>query len=97
MKLKADFKIVLTGTPLENHMGEMWNLFRFITPGLLLDQAMNSETNLYLPIEKDGCRQTRNRLKRLIRPFLLRRTKSEVLSELPSANRVGCRNQNVRC
>ncbi|MDB4413438.1 DEAD/DEAH box helicase [Pirellulaceae bacterium] len=83
MKLKADFKIVLTGTPLENHMGEMWNLFRFITPGLL-GSSNEFRDQFVLPIEKDGCRQTRNRLKRLIRPFLLRRTKSEVLSELPS-------------
>lgn len=83
MKLKAEFKIVLTGTPLENHMGEMWNLFRFITPGLL-GSSNEFRDQFITPIEKEECRQTRNRLKRLIRPFLLRRTKSEVLSELPS-------------
>lgn len=83
MRLKADFRIILTGTPMENHLGELWNLFRFIVPGLLGSQD-HFRKRFVLPIERDNCRATRNRLKKLIRPFLLRRTKSEVLTELPS-------------
>ncbi len=82
MKLQGDFRLILTGTPLENHLGEMWNLFRFITPGLLGSHD-DFRKRFALPIERDQCRETRNRLKKLIQPFLLRRTKSEVLSELP--------------
>lgn len=82
MQLQGDFKLILTGTPMENHLGELWNLFRFIVPGLLgsNDDFRNRFT---IPIERDNCRQTQNRLKKLIQPFLLRRTKAEVLSELP--------------
>ncbi|MEC5162832.1 MULTISPECIES: DEAD/DEAH box helicase [unclassified Janthinobacterium] len=82
MALQADFRMVATGTPLENHLGELWNLFRFINPGLLgtLDQF-----NLRFagPIERAAEPGARLRLRRLIQPFILRRTKSQVLSELP--------------
>lgn len=83
MQLQGDFKMILTGTPLENHLGELWNLFRFIMPGLLGSNT-DFRNRLSIPIERDQCRQSRNRLKKLIQPFLLRRTKTEVLSELPS-------------
>lgn len=83
MQLQANFRIILTGTPMENHLGELWNLFRFIVPGLLGSQE-DFRNRFAIPIERDNCRATRTRLKRLIQPFLLRRTKSEVLSELPS-------------
>ncbi|WP_218933290.1 DEAD/DEAH box helicase [Rubripirellula lacrimiformis] len=83
MQLEGDFKVILTGTPMENHLGELWNLFRFVVPGLLgsSDQFRKS---FAIPIERDNCRDSRRRLKRLIQPFLLRRTKTEVLSELPA-------------
>lgn len=83
MQLKANFRLILTGTPMENHLGELWNLFRFIVPGLLGSQE-DFRKRFALPIERDNCRPTRNRIKKLIQPFLLRRTKSEVLTELPS-------------
>ena len=91
MALQGDFRMVATGTPLENHLGELWNLFRFINPGLLgnLDQF-----NLRFagPIEKDqdkhAAASARVRLRRLIQPFILRRTKSQVLSELPSRTEI---------
>lgn len=83
MQLEADFRILLTGTPMENHLGELWNLFRFIVPSLLGSQE-NFRKRFAVPIERDNCRSARNRLKKLIQPFLLRRTKSEVLTELPS-------------
>lgn len=83
MQLNAGFRIILTGTPMENHLGELWNLFRFIVPGLLGSQD-DFRKRFAVPIERDNCRATRNRLKKLIQPFLLRRTKSEVLTELPA-------------
>ncbi|MCA9148061.1 MAG: DEAD/DEAH box helicase [Planctomycetales bacterium] len=83
MQLQANFRLILTGTPMENHLGELWNLFRFIVPGLLGSQD-EFRSRFAIPIERDNCRATRNRLKKLIQPFLLRRTKSEVLTELPS-------------
>jgi superfamily II DNA or RNA helicase len=83
MQLEADFRIILTGTPMENHLGELWNLFRFIVPGLLGSQE-EFRKRFAAPIERDNCRATRNRLRKLIQPFLLRRIKSEVLTELPA-------------
>lgn len=82
MSLTADFRLILTGTPIENHLGELWNLFQFINPGLLgsLEQF---HQRFALPIERDHDREAGQRLKRLVQPFLLRRTKSQVLSELP--------------
>jgi SNF2 family DNA or RNA helicase len=82
MRLQGNFRVILTGTPLENHLGEMWNLFRFITPGLLGNDK-EFRQRFAVPIERDQCRESKNRLKKLIQPFLLRRTKTEVLSELP--------------
>jgi SNF2 family DNA or RNA helicase len=86
MALQGDFRMVATGTPLENHLGELWNLFRFINPGLL---GTSDQFNLKFagPIERAQDKRAeagaRARLKRLIQPFILRRTKSQVLSELP--------------
>jgi SNF2 family DNA or RNA helicase len=87
MGLDADFRIVMTGTPMENHLGELWNLFQFINPGLLgsLDAFQH---RFAIPVERDNNREARTRLKRLIQPFILRRTKSEVLEELPSRTEV---------
>ncbi len=82
MKLKGGFKIITTGTPIENHLGELWNLFNFINPGLLgsLDRF---NRRFAIPIEKYNNSDARKRLKRLVQPFILRRTKSQVLEELP--------------
>ena len=86
MALRGDFRMVATGTPLENHLGELWNLFRFINPGLL---GSSDQFNLRFagPIEKAQDKRAelaaRTRLRRLTQPFILRRTKSQVLSELP--------------
>ncbi|KQQ88554.1 DEAD/DEAH box helicase [Massilia sp. Leaf139] len=86
MALQGDFKMVATGTPLENHLGELWNLFRFINPGLL-GTADQFQLRFAGPIEKAQDKRAesaaRARLKRLTQPFILRRTKSQVLSELP--------------
>jgi superfamily II DNA or RNA helicase len=86
MALQGDFRMVATGTPLENHLGELWNLFRFINPGLL---GTSDQFNLRFagPIERAQDRRAesaaRARLRRLTQPFILRRTKAQVLAELP--------------
>jgi superfamily II DNA or RNA helicase len=87
MKLQGEFKLITTGTPIENHLGELWNLFRFINPGLL-GSLESFNRRFALPIERDQDRGARNKLKRLIRPFILRRNKNQVLEELPSRTEV---------
>jgi SNF2 family DNA or RNA helicase len=82
MALDADFRLITTGTPIENHLGELWNLFQFINPGFLGSLKEFSAT-FAVPIEKHQDRDTRRRLKRLLQPFILRRTKNQVLEELP--------------
>ncbi|KXU36796.1 hypothetical protein AXE65_04720 [Ventosimonas gracilis] len=85
MALCADFRVIASGTPLENHLGELWNLMRFINPGLLGSQQRFTE-RFAQPIELGSTlekQQAKRALKQLIQPFILRRLKSEVLDELP--------------
>ncbi len=82
MSLKAGFRLLTTGTPIENHLGELWNLFRFLNPGLLGSLEKFNE-RFAIPIEKNKDKSARNQLKKLIQPFLLRRMKNQVLDELP--------------
>lgn len=82
MSLHAHFKLITTGTPIENHLGELWNLFNFINPGLLGSLTSFNE-RFGIPIERLQDREAKYKLKRLIRPFILRRIKSQVLEELP--------------
>jgi len=81
-KLQGDFKLVTTGTPIENHLGELWSIFRFLNPGLLGTQQQFMQ-HYISPIEKDNDADARQHLKKLIQPFILRRTKTQVLDELP--------------
>ncbi len=87
MSLQGAFKLITTGTPIENHLGELWNLFHFINPGLLGTHKQFNE-RFAIPIERFNNREARLRLKKLIRPFILRRIKSQVLEELPSRTEV---------
>ena len=87
MSLQGGFKIITTGTPIENHLGELWNLFRFINPGLLGSLEKFNE-RFATPIERYQDKDARHQLKKLIQPFILRRTKSQVLSELPSRTEI---------
>ncbi|TFI54938.1 DEAD/DEAH box helicase [Mastigocladus laminosus UU774] len=87
MNLKGGFKLITTGTPIENHLGELWNLFRFINPGLL-GSFESFNQRFAIPIEKFQDKQVRSKLKKLIQPFLLRRTKNQVLEELPSRTEI---------
>lgn len=87
MKLQADFRLATTGTPIENHLGELWNLFRFLNPGLLGSKQIFTE-KFAKPITRDGDKDRREHLRNLIRPFILRRRKDEVLTELPPKTEV---------
>ena len=87
MALQADFKLITTGTPIENHLGELWNLFNFINPGLLGSLSKFNE-RYALAIENNQDREVQQRLKKLLRPFILRRLKNDVLTELPPRTEV---------
>ena len=81
--LTATHRLCLTGTPLQNHLGELWSQFHFLMPGLLGEEkAFN--TNYRKPIEKQGDSARNDFLVRRIKPFLLRRTKDAVAKELPA-------------
>ena len=82
LTIKSDFKMITTGTPVENHLAEFWTLFSFINPGLLGSQQEFS-AKFAVPIERDRNSKVRNSLKKITRPFLLRRRKAQVLDELP--------------
>lgn len=87
MKLGGQFKLITTGTPIENHLGELWNLFRFINPGLL-GSLERFNTRFALPISRDDDPLAGQQLKKLIQPFILRRTKTQVLKELPARTEI---------
>jgi superfamily II DNA or RNA helicase len=87
MALSGAFKVIMTGTPVENHLGELWNLFRFINPGLL-GSLENFNLRFANPIERDRDDSASESLRQLIRPFILRRTKDQVLRELPSRTEI---------
>ncbi len=80
--LDARHRLCLTGTPLENHLGELWSLFDFLLPGFLGSQK-DFAKRWRTPIEKGGDTARRDLLARRIRPFMLRRRKDEVARELP--------------
>ncbi len=81
-KIDARHRLCLTGTPLENHLGELWSQFDFLLPGFLGDSSTFTKY-WRTPIEKQGDTPRRNLLARRIRPFILRRKKEEVARELP--------------
>jgi superfamily II DNA or RNA helicase len=82
LRLKGHQRVCLSGTPLQNHLGELWSLFDFIAPGFLGNQRF-FKARYRTPIEKHGDAAAQARLARRVRPFLLRRTKDEVVRELP--------------
>ena len=81
--LRARHRLCLTGTPLQNHLGELWSQFHFLLPGLLGDEKQFNR-DFRKPVERDGDGQRNAFLTRRIKPFLLRRTKDNVAKELPA-------------
>ncbi len=80
MDLKGNHRVILTGTPVQNHLGELWNLFQFLNPGLL----GNFEYFKGKLHSEEGVSEIRN----AVLPFILRRSKEEVLTELPTKSEV---------
>jgi superfamily II DNA or RNA helicase len=80
--LKAEARMALSGTPVENRLSELWSLFRLVFPGLLGSRESFRE-RFAAPIERTKDPNARAALARVVRPFLLRRTKAEVARELP--------------
>ena len=81
-QIKANTRFALTGTPIENSLAELWSIFDFIMPGYLFSYRQ-FKTTYETAIVKENDEETMNKLKMLIEPFVLRRTKKEVLTELP--------------
>jgi superfamily II DNA or RNA helicase len=80
--LRAQHRLCLTGTPMENHLGELWSLFDFVQPGLLGERSQ-FQRHYRTPIEQGGDAKRAAALKQRIHPFLLRRTKDAVARDLP--------------
>jgi superfamily II DNA or RNA helicase len=81
-RLQTRHRLCLSGTPIENNLGELWSQFAFLMPGLL-GQRKSFNRRFRAPIEKDGDPVRRGQLATRIRPFILRRTKGAVATELP--------------
>ncbi len=82
LNINATFRLVTTGTPVENNLNELWSVFQFINPGLLGSRELFQQ-RFAIPIEREDNRDALQRLNSLIKPFLLRRRKDQVLLELP--------------
>ena len=87
MKLDAQQRLGMTGTPMENHLGDLWSLMSFVNPGLLGNRRQFTQW-YRTPIERDGEVGRFDALCRRIAPFMLRRTKAQVLTELPPKTEV---------
>jgi SNF2 family DNA or RNA helicase len=83
--LKAGWRIALTGTPVENHVGDLWSLFEFLNPGLL-GGATEFKRTFFVPIQARADREAETRLKQLTGPFILRRLKTDrdIAPDLPA-------------
>ena len=81
-EIKADTKFALTGTPIENSLSELWSIFDFIMPGYLYSYN-KFKIQYETPITKDEDKEAMAKLKSMIEPFVLRRIKENVLTELP--------------
>jgi SNF2 family DNA or RNA helicase len=83
-KLQADFRLALTGTPVENRLSELWSIMHFLNPGYL-GSRKSFRSDFALPIERYGDREATQRLKKIVDPFILRRVKTDprVIEDLP--------------
>lgn len=82
--LEADYRIALTGTPVENNVGDLWSIMEFLNPGFLGSQA-GFKRNFFIPIQAERDPEAARRLKEITSPFILRRLKtdSSIISDLP--------------
>lgn len=82
--LEADYRIALTGTPVENNVGDLWSIMEFLNPGFLGSQA-SFKRNFFIPIQAERDQEAARRLKEITGPFILRRLKtdSSIISDLP--------------
>ena len=82
--LPADFRIALTGTPVENHVGDLWSIMETLNPGLLGNRA-SFRRRFFLPIQSTGDSEAAARLRRITGPFILRRLKTDrsIIRDLP--------------
>ena len=85
--LRADYRIALTGTPVENHVGDLWSIMQFLNPGLLGSQA-EFKRNYFQPIQTDRDGAAAARLQKATGPFILRRLKTDrsIIDDLPDKN-----------
>jgi len=81
-ELQSNYKLVLTGTPIENSLADLWSQMNFLNPGLLGNLAFFKKEFIQ-PIEKENDEEKQKQLYQLISPFILRRTKEEVAKDLP--------------
>lgn len=81
-RIRADFKLALTGTPVENRLSELWSIFDYLMPGFLY-AYQRFKTDLEQPIVQSGNEEAAKRLQKMVRPFVLRRLKRDVLKDLP--------------
>ncbi len=86
-QLKASHRVCLSGTPMENHLGELWSLMSFLMPGYLGDE-MRFNSSFRKPIERDKSTDAQHALNRRISPLILRRRKDQVLAELPAKTEI---------
>ena len=82
-EIRADFKVALTGTPIENRLSELWSIFDYLMPGFLFPYRRFRE-EFEVPIVAGNQEEEMDCLRRMIRPFVLRRLKRDVLKELPA-------------
>ncbi len=80
--ISADCKLALTGTPVENRLSELWSIFDYLMPGFLYSYKKFRE-EIELPVVQEAQEEITQRLQKMIRPFVLRRLKKEVLNDLP--------------
>jgi SNF2 family DNA or RNA helicase len=82
--LEADYRIALTGTPVENNVGDLWSIMEFLNPGFLGSQA-GFKRNFFIPIQAERDPEAARRLKEITGPFILRRLKTDtsIISDLP--------------
>ena len=80
--IDSSFRVALTGTPIENHLSELWSIMDYLMPGFLYGYS-TFQKEYEIPIVVNGDKKTQERLRRMVHPFILRRLKRQVLKELP--------------